>query len=78
MTNTQNNVGLEQRKKENKAKYCIQNSVDDSILSKITRVSTTKQPWDILKSSYQGNHKVKKIKPQTLRNQFEILNIIDT
>jgi hypothetical protein len=65
------------RKKENKAKYWIQNSVDDSIFSKITGASTTKQAWDILKSAYQGNDKVKTVKLQTLRTQFETLKMTE-
>jgi hypothetical protein len=51
-----------QRNRENKDKFWIQNSVDDSIFSKITGTATSKQAWDILKSSYQGNDKVKTIK----------------
>jgi hypothetical protein len=43
MTIPQKNVVVEQRKKENKVKYWIQNSVDDSIFSKITGASITKQ-----------------------------------
>jgi hypothetical protein len=33
--------------------------MDDLIFSKITGAGTSKQAWDILKSSYQGNDRVK-------------------
>jgi hypothetical protein len=66
MTNLQRIAQATQRNKENKAKFWIQNSVDDSIFSKITGTSTSKHAWDILKSSYQGNDKVKTVKLQTL------------
>jgi len=43
MTYAQRNFLVEKRKKENKAKYWIQNSVDDSIFSKIIGASNAKQ-----------------------------------
>jgi hypothetical protein len=49
--------------------------VDDSIFSKITGARTSKKAWDILKSAYQGNDRVKTIKLQTLRAQFETLRM---
>jgi hypothetical protein len=67
-----------QRNRENKAKFWIQNSVDDSIFSKITGAGTSKQAWDILKSSYQGNGRVKTVKLQTLRTQFETLRMTES
>jgi hypothetical protein len=70
MTNQQKIAQVTQRNKENKAKFWIQNYVDDSIFSKITGASTSKQAWDILKSFYQGNDKVKIVKLHTLRMQF--------
>ena len=43
MSNTQINAQATQRNRENKAKFWIQNSVDDSIFSKITGTGTSKQ-----------------------------------
>jgi hypothetical protein len=78
MTNQQRNTQAEQRKRENKAKFWIQNSVDDSIFSKITGVVTSKQAWDILRTTYQGNDKVKTVKLQTLRTHFETLKMTES
>jgi hypothetical protein len=78
MKNPQRIAQATQRNEENKAKFWIQNSVDDSIFSKITGASTSKQAWDILKSSYQGNDRVKKVKLQTLRTQFETLRMTES
>jgi hypothetical protein len=75
MTNQQRIAQATQRNRENKAKLWIQNSVDDLIFSKITGIGTSKQAWDILKSSYQGNDRVKTVKLQTLRTQFETLRM---
>jgi len=52
--------------------------VDDSIFSKITGVVTSKQAWDILKSAYKGNDRVKTVKPQTLWMQFETLRMTES
>jgi hypothetical protein len=78
MTNPQRIAQETQRNKENKAKFWIQNSVDDSIFSKITGAGTSKQAWDILKYSYQQNDRVKTVKLHTLRTQFETLRMIES
>jgi hypothetical protein len=75
MTDHQRNAQAEQRKRENKAMFWIQNSVDDSIFSKITGVVTSKQTWDILQIAYQGTDRVKTVKLQTLRTHFETLKM---
>ena len=76
MTNSQIIAQETYRNKENKEKLWIQNSVDDSIFSKITGVVTSKQAWDILSTTYQGNDKVKTINLQTLRTHFETLKMM--
>jgi hypothetical protein len=43
MNNQERTAQAEPRKRENKAKFWIQNSMDDSIFSKITGVVTSKQ-----------------------------------
>jgi hypothetical protein len=78
MTNQQRTAQATQRNKENKEKLWIQNSVDDSIFSKITGIVTSKQAWDILKSTYQGNDRVKTVKLQTLRMHFETLKMTES
>jgi hypothetical protein len=52
MTNQQRIAQATQRNRENSAKFWIQNSMDDSIFSKIIGDGTSKQAWDILKSTY--------------------------
>ena len=52
--------------------------MDDSIFSKITRIVTAKQAWYILKSSYQGNDRVKIVKLQTLQTEFETLRMTES
>ena len=52
--------------------------MDDLIFSKIRGVGTSKQAWDILKSSYQRNDRVKIVKLQTLWTQFETLRMTES
>jgi hypothetical protein len=78
MTNAQRIAQATLRTKENKAKFWIQNSVDDSIFSKITGTGTSKQAWDILKISYQGNDRVKTVKLQSLWTQFKTLRMTES
>jgi len=78
MNNPERIAQAEQRKRENKAKFWIQNSVDDSIFSKITGVVTSKQVSDILSTTYQGNDKVRIVKLKTLRTHFETLKMTES
>jgi hypothetical protein len=78
ITNAQRIAQETLRTKENKAKFWIQNSVDDSIFSKIIGPGTSKQAWDILKTSYQGNDRVKIVKLQSLWTQFETLRMTES
>ena len=45
---------------------------------KITAAKTAKSIWVILKVAYQGNDKVKMVKLQTLRTQFETLKMTES
>jgi hypothetical protein len=78
MTNVKRIAQATLRTKENKAKFWIQNSVDDSIFLKITGAGTSIQAWDILKTSYQGNDRVKTVKLQSLWTQFETLRMTES
>ena len=52
--------------------------VDESIFLKIEGESTTKGTWDTLMNIYQGTEKVKTVKLQTLRRNFETMSMKDT
>jgi hypothetical protein len=52
--------------------------LDDSVVRRIKPTTTTKQAWDILETSYQGTIKVKISKLQTLRREFENLQMKDS
>jgi hypothetical protein len=66
------------KQKEGKAKSYILVSLDDSIFLKIIGAKTAKEGWDILKLAYKGNDKVKTVRLQTLRTQFETLKMSES
>ncbi|TQD93427.1 hypothetical protein C1H46_020946 [Malus baccata] len=57
--------------KDAKALGIIQNSVTDQVFPRIAHEETSKGAWDKLKEEYRGDVKVRKVKLQTLRRDFE-------
>jgi hypothetical protein len=78
MTHSQRKTLEELKQKEGKAKSYISVSLDDSIFPKIIGARTAKEAWDVLKLAYKGNDKAKTVKLQTLRTQFETLNMSES
>ncbi|XP_074352499.1 uncharacterized protein LOC141691632 [Apium graveolens] len=64
-----------QRKKDQKAIMMIHQCLDDSMLQKVVSATTSKKVWDTLKSSFSGDAKVKRVRIQTLRGEFEALRM---
>ena len=78
MTVVQRKTLEELKQKEGKVKSYILVSLDDSIFPKIIGAKTAKEAWDILKLVYKGNDKVKTVRLQTLRTQFETLKMSES
>ena len=68
----------ENRKKNKKALQLIGQALDDSVLGKIKLAIIANQAWDILETTYQGTSKVKIVKLQALRREFENLQMKDS
>ncbi|WJX34995.1 hypothetical protein P8452_23045 [Trifolium repens] len=65
----------EAKKNDNKALFLIQQCVDSKVFEKIADAETSKDAWDILQKSYGGDAKVKKVKLQALKRQYELLQM---
>ena len=63
--------------KDAKALGLIQNAVSDDIFPRIAQQVTSKAAWDILKSEFVGDKKVRSVKLQGLRREFEHLRMKD-
>ncbi|KAK2977872.1 hypothetical protein RJ640_020216 [Escallonia rubra] len=68
----------ENRKKDAKALYFIQVAVSTSIFPRIIGANRSKEAWDTLKNEFQGSEKVRTIKLQTFRREFENLRMKDS
>ncbi|CAL0328322.1 unnamed protein product [Lupinus luteus] len=65
----------EAKKKDDKALFLIYQGVDAANYEKLNGAETAKQAWDSLEKSYEGIAKIKKVKLQNLRRQYEVLKM---
>ncbi|XP_059281130.1 uncharacterized protein LOC132034785 [Lycium ferocissimum] len=65
----------EEKTKKYKAKIVIQNSVVDSIFSKIIACETAKEAWEKLEKEYQGSERGRQNQILNLKRDFESLSI---
>ncbi|CAJ2646460.1 unnamed protein product [Trifolium pratense] len=63
------------KKKDCKAMYAIQAALNSANFDKISHAETSKEAWDILVKYYDGGEKVKAVKLQSLRRQYELLQM---
>ncbi|XP_016478381.1 uncharacterized protein LOC107799750 [Nicotiana tabacum] len=70
-------VHSDEKTKKYKVKTIIQNSVADSIFSKIIACETAKEAWETLKQEYQGNERGRQNQILNLKRDFESLRMQD-
>nr|GEW30773.1 retrovirus-related Pol polyprotein from transposon TNT 1-94 [Tanacetum cinerariifolium] len=63
------------RKKDQSAHTLIYQFFDDAMFEKIENATTSKEAWEILQNTFKGIDKVKKVRFQTLRGDFEKLQM---
>eukprot|EP00253_Pinus_taeda_P029791 PITA_29791 len=63
------------RKKDSKARVLLYLAVDQSVFPRLVAAKTSNEAWETLKTAYQGMEKVKTVKLQLLRRDFENLNM---
>src|SRR3954465_3076079 len=74
-TEEQREAQRETKKRDQKALFFIHQCVDVNVFEKIADSMTSKEAWDILVRCYGGDVSVKKVKLQSLRKQYENLNM---
>ena len=72
-TDEQKVVDRKKEKKDCKTLFILHQSVDAANFEKIEMAKTSKEASDILEKSHDRATKIKKIKLQTLRRQYELL-----
>lgn len=65
----------ENKQKDAKALFFLQQAVADSIFPRIMGATSAKDAWGTLKEEFEGSDKVRAIKLQTLRREFELLKM---
>lgn len=65
----------ESKKKDCKVLFLIHQCIDAANFDKIAGATTSKEAWDILDKSFKGDAKLLKIRLQTLRRQYELLQM---
>jgi hypothetical protein len=71
----QKNELKENRKKDAKALFLLQTGVDNSVFPKIAECGSSHIAWETLEKAYKGSVKVKIVKLQMLRRDFESLSM---
>ncbi|XP_019414295.1 PREDICTED: uncharacterized protein LOC109326065 [Lupinus angustifolius] len=65
----------ESKKRDCKALFLIHQCVDEANFKKISSAKTAKEAWENFERSYAGVEKVKKVKLQTLRREYELVQM---
>ncbi|XP_047177875.1 uncharacterized protein LOC124844900 [Vigna umbellata] len=63
------------RMKDGSALYFLFNAVDESGFEKIVNAMTAKEAWEILEVAYKGDTRVRQVRVQALRREFEHLEM---
>ncbi|KAK2988263.1 hypothetical protein RJ640_003134 [Escallonia rubra] len=74
LSNAEKKTLKESRKRDSKALVTIHQGLDEAGLEMVAPANTSKEAWEILKKYYSGVDKVKKVRLQSLRAEFEKLN----
>ena len=65
----------ENKKKDCKALFYIQQNVDNQHFEKISKATRSKEAWDILENYQNGGEKVKQVKLQSYRRKYEMMQM---
>jgi len=71
------NALKEARKNDKKALFLIYQALDENTFEKVSMAKTSKEAWENLQKCFKGVEKVQRIRLQTLRGEFESLQMKD-
>ena len=74
-TDVQRATFKENKKKDYKALFYIQQNVDNQHFEKIAKATRSKEAWDILENYHNGGEKVKQVKLQSYRRKYEMMQM---
>jgi len=74
-TDVQQAAHKDLKKKDGKAMFLMHQSVSNEIFEKIMHYESAKETWDALEKLYVGDGKLKKVRLQALRRQYEVLTM---
>ena len=75
MNNAQKNALKARRDRDLIATWLLQSCIEESIFPRISGATSAHQAWNLLASAYKGTYRVKMVRLQTLRLQFESLKM---
>ena len=73
MTQEEKDLLKSNRKNDSKTLFYLYRAVHESIFTRIAAAKKPKDAWDTLQTAYQGMDKVKTIKLQLMRRDFEVI-----
>ncbi|KAF1860399.1 hypothetical protein Lal_00037739 [Lupinus albus] len=74
-SDAQRTIYKESKKKDCKALLLIHQCVDEANFERIAYAKTAREAWESLKENYEGAAKIKKVKLQTMRMKYELLQM---
>ncbi|XP_019425035.1 PREDICTED: uncharacterized protein LOC109333908 [Lupinus angustifolius] len=74
-TEEQRKVHKENKKKDCKAMFLLHQCVGEAHFEKISGAANSKEAWQILEACNQGAEQLKKVRLQTLRRQYELMQM---
>ncbi|XP_019432815.1 PREDICTED: uncharacterized protein LOC109339758 [Lupinus angustifolius] len=74
-TDAQKAVYKECKKKDCKALFLLHQCVDEAHFEKISEARSGKEAWQILEKSNEGAEQLKKVRLQTMKRQYELMQM---